>query len=81
MKLVSSEVFRESLKKQYKDQVQSAIFECETDARTTLNLGKLKSKYDQIYKAALSDGLCEQEIDSLIDEVTLENDKFHKNVA
>lgn len=77
----SSEVFHEALKAQYRDQVQAAIWESESNGRTTLNLGVLKNHFDKICKAAIADGLTEVEIYQIIDEVSSYNEEHHKNVA
>ena len=81
MKTKSSEVFHEALKAQYRDQVQAAILESESDGRTTLNIGVLKNHFDKICKAAMADGLSEFEIFQIIDEVSAYNEQHHKNVA
>ena len=64
----SLETFQEALVCQYRDLIQEAILESETDHRTRLNLGKLNSKLQVICKAAQYDGLDENTINQLIDE-------------
>ncbi|MGE3611212.1 MAG: hypothetical protein AB7I27_16590 [Bacteriovoracaceae bacterium] len=60
--------FQEALVCQYRDLIQEAILESETDHKTTLNIGKLNSKLKVICKAAHYDGLHEEIINRLIDE-------------
>ncbi len=60
--------FQEGLIGQYRDLIQEAILECETDHRTQLNLGKLNAKLNIILKAASYDGLPEDVVNHLIDE-------------
>jgi hypothetical protein len=62
------ENFQDALVGQYRDLIQEAIFESETDHKTRLNLGKLNSKLKVIYKAAQYDGLDDETINQLIDE-------------
>jgi len=62
------ENFQEALVCQYRDLIQEAILESETDHKTRMDLGKLNSKLQVIFKAAQYDGLNEQIISQLIDE-------------
>lgn len=68
MRLVASEQFHESLIGQYRDLIQEAILECESDHRTRLNIGKLNTKLQVILKAAAYDGLSETVVNQLINE-------------
>lgn len=63
------ETFQEALVCQYRDLIHEAILESETDHKTRLNIGKLNSKLQVICKAAQYDGLDENTINRLIDEV------------
>ena len=69
----NSERFYEALESQYRDLIQEAILESESNFKTTLNLGKLNNKLKLITKAALFDGLSEARIDQLIDEAMPQN--------
>lgn len=62
------ENFHEALVGQYRDLIQEAIFESETDHKTRMDLGKLNAKLRVICKAAQYDGLPEDVIAQLIDE-------------
>lgn len=64
----SLEHFHESLIGQYRDLIQEAIFESETDHKTRVDIGKLNAKLRIICKAAQYDGLNEDTILQLIDE-------------
>lgn len=64
----NSERFHEALEGHYRDLIQEAILESESNFKTTLNLGKLNNKLKLITKAALFDGLSEAQISQLIDE-------------
>jgi hypothetical protein len=68
LRLVASEQFHESLIGQYRDLIQEAILECESDHRTRLNIGKLNTKLQVILKAAAYDGLSETVVNQLINE-------------
>lgn len=68
MNLKNSETFQEALVMQYRDLIQEAILESETDYKTRIDLGKLNSKLQVILKAAQYDGLPEDAISRLIDE-------------
>lgn len=68
MNVRNLENFQDALVGQYRDLIQEAIFESETDHKTRLNLGKLNSKLKVICKAAQYDGLDEDTINQLIDE-------------
>jgi hypothetical protein len=64
----SSQKFQESLINQYRELINQAIQESETDHKTRLNIGKLNSKLNLIVKAATYDGLPEDIVNSLIDQ-------------
>lgn len=68
MNVRNLENFQEALVGQYRELIQEAIFECETDHKTSMDIGKLNSKLKVIYKAAQYDGLTEESISQLIDE-------------
>ena len=68
MNVRNIENFQEALVGQYRELIQEAIFECETDHKTSMDLGKLNSKLKVICKAAQYDGLPEDAISQLIDE-------------
>lgn len=68
MRLHASEQFQESLIGQYRDLIQEAVFECESDHKTQLNIGKLNAKLHIILKAASYDGLPEDVVHQLIDQ-------------
>lgn len=55
---------------QYKDLIHAAVSECESAQTTNLNIGKLQSKLKVICKAAEYDGLPEDTIVELINEVS-----------
>jgi len=61
--------FEEVLINQYRDLIMEAIIESETDHKTSLNIGKLNAKLQMIYKAAEYDGLPEDKVNQLIDEL------------
>lgn len=64
----NSETFHEALVAQYRDLIHEAILESETEHKTRMDLGKLNSKLQVIYKAAHYDGLNESTINQLIEE-------------
>ncbi len=68
MKAIPSQQFQESLINQYRELIQQAIQESETDHRTQLNIGKLNAKLNMIVKAAAYDGLPGDLVDHLIDQ-------------
>lgn len=68
MKAVASEQFQSALIAQYRDLIQEAILESESDHRTTLSLGRLNSRLQVILRAANYDGISEAVINKLIDE-------------
>lgn len=68
MNVISKENFQEALVGQYRELIQEAILESETDHKTQLNIGKLNSKLQVILKAAHYDGLPEDIVQQLIDE-------------
>ncbi|HXH73613.1 MAG TPA: hypothetical protein VNJ08_01510 [Bacteriovoracaceae bacterium] len=55
---------------QYRNLIQEAVSESHIEFKTGLNIGKLNSKLRVICKAAEYDGLPEDTISNLIDEVT-----------
>lgn len=63
------EKFHESLVAQYRDLIQEALLESEENHKTTVNLGTLNQKLRMIYNSAKYDGLDEEVIDQLINEV------------
>lgn len=68
MNVRNLETFQEALVCQYRDLIHEAILESETDHKTRMDIGKLNSKLQVIYKAAQYDGLNEEIISQLIDE-------------
>lgn len=68
MNVRNIENFQEALVGQYRELIQEAIFECETDHKTSMDIGKLNAKLKVICKAAQYDGLPETAISELIDE-------------
>ncbi len=68
MNVRNLETFQEALVCQYRDLIHEAILESETDHKTRMDLGKLNSKLQVIFKAAQYDGLNEEIISQLIDE-------------
>lgn len=66
MNIRNLENFQGALVAQYRDLIQEAIFESETDHKTRLDLGRLNKKLQQICKAAQYDGLDEHTINELI---------------
>lgn len=64
----NKENFQEALVGQYRELIQEAILESETDHKTQLNIGKLNAKLKVILKAAHYDGLADETIQQLIDE-------------
>lgn len=68
MNVRNLETFQEALVCQYRDLINEAILESETDHKTRMDLGKLNSKLQVIFKAAQYDGLNEEIISQLIDE-------------
>ncbi len=69
MKIRNSDNFHDALLAQYRDLIQEAILESETDHKTSVDLGRLNSKLQVIYKAANYDGLNDNVINQLIDEL------------
>jgi hypothetical protein len=65
----NQENFQEILINQYRDLIHEAILESETDHKTSLNIGRLNAKLQVIYKAAEYDGLPQEIVDNLIDEM------------
>lgn len=68
MKAIASQQFQESLVNQYRELIQQAIQESETEHRTQLNIGMLNAKLKIIVKAASYDGLPGDLVDQLIDQ-------------
>lgn len=64
----NSENFHDALIAQYRDLIHEAILESETEHKTRMDIGKLNSKLQVIFKAAQYDGLNESIISQLIDE-------------
>jgi hypothetical protein len=62
------ENFQDALICQYRDLIQEAILESETDHKTRLDIGKLNSKLQVICKAAQYDGISDTVMNQLIDE-------------
>ena len=60
--------FKESLLGQYRELIQEAILESESDMKTRLDIGRLNSKLTVITKSARYDGLNDETIDQLINE-------------
>ena len=78
MNLQKTERFQDALEGQYRDLIQEAILESESNFKTTLNLGKLNNKLKLLTKAALFDGLSEARSGQLIDEAMPQD---HQNAA
>jgi hypothetical protein len=64
----NSETFHDALIAQYRELIHEAILESETEHKTSMDIGKLNSKLQVIYKAANYDGLEEGIVSQLIDE-------------
>ncbi len=64
----NSENFHDALVAQYRDLIHEAILESETEHKTRLDIGRLNSKLQVIFKAAQYDGLNDSIINQLIDE-------------
>lgn len=64
------EKFQDALISQYRELIQEAIYESETDHKTRVDLGLLNAKFQMITRAALKDGLSSQQIEQLIDQAT-----------
>lgn len=64
----NSESFHEVLIAQYRELIHEAILESETEHKTRMDIGKLNSKLQVIFKAAQYDGLNESVISELIDQ-------------
>lgn len=63
-----NENFQDVLVCQYRDLIQAAIFESETEHKTRMDIGKLNHKLQVICKAAHYDGLDEEIMSQLIDQ-------------
>ena len=68
MNVRNLENFQEALVSQYRELIQEAVLESETDHKTSMDIGKLNAKLKVICKAAQYDGLNEDTISQLIDE-------------
>jgi hypothetical protein len=68
LNIAKSEHFQETLLAQYRELIQEAILESETEHKTRMDLGKLNSKLQVICKAAQYDGLNETIINEMIDQ-------------
>lgn len=64
------EKFQDALIGQYRELIQEAIYESQTDHKTRVDLGALNAKFQMITRAALKDGLSSQQIEQLIDQAT-----------
>jgi prophage maintenance system killer protein len=64
----NSDKFHDILIAQYRELIHEAILESETEHKTRMDIGKLNSKLQVIYKAAQYDGLNETVIGELIDQ-------------
>ncbi len=64
----NSDKFHDILIAQYRELIHEAILESETEHKTRMDIGKLNSKLQVIYKAAQYDGLNESVIGDLIDQ-------------
>jgi hypothetical protein len=64
----NSDTFHDILIAQYRELINEAILESETEHKTRMDIGKLNSKLQVIYKAAQYDGLNESVIGELIDQ-------------
>lgn len=64
----NSDKFHDILIAQYRELIHEAILESETEHKTRMDIGKLNSKLQVIYKAAQYDGLNESVIGELIDQ-------------
>lgn len=73
----NSENFHDALIAQYKELIQEAILESETEHKTRMDIGKLNSKLQVIYKAAQFDGLNDAIISDLIDNAIPMNATAH----
>lgn len=59
---------RDILIGQYRDLIKKAVLESETEMKTSMDIRKLNSKLNVIYKAAQFDGLNDTVITELIDQ-------------
>lgn len=77
MNVRNVENFQDALIAQYRDLIQEAIFESETEHKTRMDIGKLNAKLQVIMKAAQYDGLNESTINELIDHAIPSNAVAH----
>lgn len=68
MSVRNSETFHNALVAQYRELIHEAVLESESEHRTQMDIGKLNSKLQVIFKAADYDGLNETIISELIDQ-------------
>lgn len=68
MSVRNSETFHNALVAQYRDLIHEAVLESETEHKTQMDIGKLNSKLQVIFKAANYDGLNDEIISELIDQ-------------
>ena len=68
MSVRNTETFHNALVAQYRELIQEAVLESETEHKTQMDIGKLNSKLQVIYKAANYDGINETVINELIDQ-------------
>jgi hypothetical protein len=64
----NSETFHNALVAEYKVLIHEAVLESEIEHKTQMDIGKLNSKLQVIFKAANYDGLNESVICELIDQ-------------
>lgn len=67
MSAMPSERFHETLLAQYRDLIQEAFLESESQHRTQIDGRLLRSKLRMIFRAAVIDGLTPREIQQLVD--------------
>lgn len=68
MNVRNLENFQEALVGQYRELIQEAILESETEHKTSMDIGKLNAKLKVICKAAHYDGLSEETVSQLIED-------------
>lgn len=73
----NTETFHNALVAQYRELIQEAVLESETEHKTQMDIGKLNSKLQVIYKAANYDGINETVINELIEQAIPE----HRSIA
>lgn len=74
----STENFHQSLLFQYRDLIEEAILESEFDHKTGLNTHLFDAKLMQIYQAGQVDGVSEDEVRMLIQEVLYKHSEYKK---